>query len=201
MPFILLRPVAVTHYPSHAPRGSLHNRSILTDPYTTISITLLASSIYAVLLELGFRTFVPAFLVTHFDGIRDLSVAHLGPAGLPSLLISLLPAGLASREFLFVPSTASPPPQGSSAPTFDPATATFRDHLYENVWGWYNSRERALMVRTAMLVVMVTANTVIRVWSTIQGTDIVGATGWAGIWALGVVGVSAGFAWVEQPSG
>ncbi|KAL9619824.1 MAG: hypothetical protein Q9160_005564 [Pyrenula sp. 1 TL-2023] len=201
LPFLLLgRPTALAHYPSHAPRGSLHNRSILKDPFTTLSTTLLAAAIYAITLELSFRTFLPSFLVTHFDAIRDLGVAHRGPAGLPGLLLALIPAGYASREFLFVPSTAAPPAaedDGEGNTAFDSSTAGFVEHLYENVWGWYNSQERALMVRTVVLVTMLVGNSVVRIWSGVQGASWVGALGWASTWAVGALGVAGGFAWVE----
>lgn len=108
---------------------------------------------------------------------------------------------------MFVPSTAAPPSpsddtdedggEGKGKAKFDPQTAGFLEHLYENVWGWYSAGERALMVRTAVLVTMLLANSVVRVWSGVQGATLVGALGWAATWAVGVGGVAGGFAWVE----
>jgi hypothetical protein len=198
-PFMLMRRVAPQHAPHSAPKGTVRNRSILTDPWTTIATSLLATAIFAVLLELSFATFLPVHLITHFIGVRDLTVTHLGAAGLPSLLVALIPAGYAAREFLFVSSTGAPP--SPKEYTFDPATSDLRQHVYHNVWGWYSSRQKELISRTTLLAIMMVGETIIQTWGTIKGVEFSGATLYAVMWGIGVAVVGAVFDWVGGPSG
>lgn len=198
-PFTLLRQVSPTHALHSAPKGTVRNRPILTDPWTTVATSLLATAIFAVLLELSFATFLPVHLITHFTGVRDLTVTHLGAAGLPSLLVALVPAGYAAREFLFVSSTGVPSSPGEY--TFDPATSDLRQHLYHNAWGWYSPRQKALIGRTTLLAVMVVGETIIQTWGTIKGVEFSGATLYAALWGVGVAVVGAVFDWVGGPSG
>jgi hypothetical protein len=198
-PFMLMRRVSPTHAPQSAPKGTLRNRSILTDPWTTVATSLLATAIFAVLLELSFATFLPVHLITHFTGVRDLRVTHLGAAGLPALLVALVPAGYAAREFLFVSSTGAPPSPGEY--TFDAATSDLRQHVYHNAWGWYSSRQKELIKRTTLLAVMVVGETIIQTWGTVNGVEVWGATWYAAIWVMGVAVVGAVFDWVGGPSG
>jgi hypothetical protein len=180
------------------PKPTAPNRSITTDPFTTIATSLLATSIFAVLLELSFATFLPVHLITHFTGLRDITVAHLGSAGLPSLLGALLPAGYAARVFIFVSSTSTPPP--ASEYTFDTTRSSLGQHIYHNAWGWYSSRQKELITRTALLTAMMVGETVIHTWGTIKGVEFWGAALYAGIWAVGVAVVGAVFDWVGEPS-
>jgi hypothetical protein len=198
-PFMLLRQISPAHAPHSAPKGTVRNRSIITDPWTTIATSLLATAIYAVLLELSFATFLPVHLITHFTGVRDLTVTHLGAAGLPSLLVALIPAGYAAREFLFVSSTGTPP--SPEEYTFDPATSDLRQHVYHNAWGWYSSRQKELIRRATLLATMVVGETIIQTWGTVKGVEFWGATLYAAIWGVGVAVVGAVFDWVGGPSG
>jgi hypothetical protein len=198
-PFVLMRRVSPTHATRSAPRGTVRNRSILNDPWTTIATSLLATAIFAVLLELSFATFLPVHLITHFSGVRDLTVTHLGAAGLPSLLVALVPAGYAAREFLFVSSTGVPPSPGEY--TFEPTTSDLRQHVYHNVWGWYSSRQKELISRTILLSVMTVGESVIQTLGTIKGVEFSGATLYAAMWGAGIVVVGAVFNWVGGPSG
>jgi hypothetical protein len=198
-PFALLRDTSPTHASHSALKGTVRNRSILNDLWTTIATSLLATAIFAVLLELSFATFLPVHLITHFTGVRDLTVAHLGAAGLPSLLMALVPVGFAAREFLFVPSTGAPPSPGEY--TFEPTRSDLRQHVYHNAWGWYSSRQKELIRRTTLLAVMVMGETIIQTWGTIKGVEFSGATWYAVLWAVGVAVVGAVFDWVGSPSG
>ena len=198
VPFLLLRPISPPHHPSTAAKGTLRNRPILTDPWTTISTSLLATAIFAVLLELAFATYLPTWLITHFDYVRDLSAAHLGAAGLPTLLLSLLPAGYAAHEFLFVSSTGV---RQSPEYVFEPETAGFWEHVFHNAWGWYSNRQKDLIGRTLLLAALVQGETIIQTWGTIKGAELVGAAGYATLWGAAVCVVGAVFDWVGGPSG
>ncbi|KEF58709.1 uncharacterized protein A1O9_06635 [Exophiala aquamarina CBS 119918] len=198
-PYYFLRPLSPSHTPGSAPKSSLRNRPILTDPYTTIATSLLASAIFAVLLEASFATFLPEFLVAHFLGLRTIEAAHLGPSGLPTLLLALLPAGVAAQEYIFAPSTATPL-QSPPGIEFDPVTASFAAHVYHNAWGWYSARQKELISRTTILTVLIVAQTLLHVGGTINGVDVEGALGYASIWGSGVIMVGAVLDWVGGPS-
>ncbi|KIW88727.1 uncharacterized protein Z519_10773 [Cladophialophora bantiana CBS 173.52] len=206
LPYYFLRPLSPSHHPDSAPKSSLRNRPILTDPYTTIATSLLAAAIFAVLLEASFATFLPTWLIVYFTGLRTLEPAHLGPAGLPTLLLTLIPAGWACMEFLFAPSTAVAGVPASATtvaikgPAFDPATATFWGHVYHNAWGWYSARQKELIGRTALLTGLMFAETVLTLWGTVEGVEAEGALGYAGVWALGCVVTGAVLDWVGGPS-
>ena len=195
---MLLRPLSPVNRASTAPRGLVRNRSIITDPWTTISCSLLATAIFATLLEFSFATFLPTWLITHFDRIRDLTAAHLGASGLPLLLVSLVPAGYAAMQFIFVSSTAAPP---TSLYVFDTTDSGFIQHVYHNAWGWYTNRQKELISRTVLVAAMTVAETVIQIWGTIEGVELTGALGYAGIWGAGVLLIGAVFDWVGGPSG
>lgn len=199
LPWLLLRPVSPWHHPSAAPKSTVRNRPILTDPYTTIATSLLATAIFAVLLEASFATFLPEWLITHFRGLRTLEPAHRGASGLPALLLALVPAGVASMEFLFTPSTAAAP--GPRAATeFDSVSASFKEHVYHNLWGWYSSRQKELIARTTLLAALIVTESVVQIWGTIDGVELSGAVGYAGIWGLGVTVLGAVLDWVGGPS-
>jgi hypothetical protein len=203
LPYYFLRPLAPSHTPLSAPKSSLRNRPILTDPYTTIATSLLATAIFAVLLEAAFATYLPTWLILHFVGLRTLEPAHLGPAGLPTLLLALLPAGYAVMEFLFAPSTAAASNTitvSSHAPAFDPATATLWDHLHYNAWGWYTARQKELIRRTLFLTGLIFVETVLSSWAVIKGVELQGALRYACVWAVGSLLTGAVLDWVGGPS-
>ncbi|KAJ9609159.1 hypothetical protein H2200_006931 [Cladophialophora chaetospira] len=206
VPNYFLRPISPSHTPNSAPKSAFRNRPILTDPYTTIATSLLATAIFAVLLEGAFATYLPTWLILHFVGLRTLEPAHLGPAGLPTLLLALIPAGYAVQEYLFAPSTAAASstitvaPETTPAPAFDPATATFLDHIHFNAWGWYSSRQKELIRRTALLTTLISSETVLSTWGSVHGVEIEGAVLYAGVWATGALVTGGVLNWVGGPS-
>ena len=62
------------------------------------------------------------------------------------------------------------------------------------MWGW-SKQTKALLTQTAVLAVMVAANTAVRV-SALEGTDVVGAVGYAGVWVLAGLLSAVMFGWV-----
>jgi hypothetical protein len=156
-----------------------------------------------VLLELSFVTFLPTFLMTEFTGLPNLEAAHAGAAGLPTLLVSLLPAGWACMEFLFAPSTAATQ-QLATAPSvttqFDTVTSGFWQHAYWNAWGWYTVRQKELIWRAAIVGALVVAETVIATTFALQGVSLLGGLGYAALWATGVALLASVLDWVGGPT-
>ena len=204
-PYLVFRPVSPTHKRSSTRTSTLRmrNRSILTDPFTTLATSLLATTIFAVLLELSFATFLPKFLVAEFTGLRTLESAHAGPTGLPTLLIALLPAGWACMEFLFAPSTAATM-STSTAPIvevrFDTIRSGFLQHVYWNLWGWYSVRQKELIWRATVLGALVVLETVVFQLGVLEGVSVRGALGYAGVWGAGVAVLGGVLDWVGGPS-
>ena len=132
------------------------------------------------------------FMVTHFD-LPTVEPAH--SVSLPQLVIALAPMGWAVRGFLLAPSLGAQTRIGDAkASAFNPATATFTETLRQNVWGW-SKQTKVLLTQTAVLAAMVAANTAVQV-SALEGTDVVGAVGYAGVWVLAGLLSAVMFGWV-----
>jgi len=140
--------------------------------------------------------------VTHFDGIPDITATYAGPAGLPAMFCSLLPAGYAARDLLFLNSAGWLPELESSR---DESSNNSNEYLvtslYCQTWGRLGAKTRILLLRTITLASMMVLNTIVRVWGTIKGVDIVGATGWGSIWAVAALVVGLTFGWIEAVDG
>jgi hypothetical protein len=196
LPFRLLRPLSTIHTPSSSP-----TRTIIDDMTVRLWTTLLATSIYGSIFYISYRTFLPSFLITHFEGLVTLSTAY--ETSLPILLASMVPVGYAVREFIFSPSTAAAAAAESAAsgkssassPAFNPVTATLGETVLHNVWG-YNRHTKVTLQRTATLVGLVLGNTWLQGTLTVAGIDPVGAAGWAGLWAGAGLASGAVFWWV-----
>ncbi|OJJ39214.1 hypothetical protein ASPWEDRAFT_362213 [Aspergillus wentii DTO 134E9] len=202
-PFVLLRQPTSVHDLSHAPSGTVSNRSILDDRATTIYTTVAATSIFAVVLYSSYATWLPAWLVVHFENIPDISVAHAGPAGLPVLFLTLLPAGWAARDYLFVSSTGA-----ANIPETKPEESPADRHgeylacaIYRRTWGSLSRKSRVLLSRTFNLASLVHLNTIVQVAGTMQGVDFVGASRLGLMWAAAILITGATFGWIEAVDG
>lgn len=198
IPFRLLRPVLATHA-SDAPKGTVSNRSIINDLPVQLYTTVLAAGVYAVVVFTSFLSWLPVHLVTHFDGIRDISAAH--NSQLPTLILFLLPVGIAAKSFLFTPATGAKPDLGDMVQmAFNPETASLGETIRYNVWG-YSKRTRTMIKRSATLAALCFVNTTLQVAATIAGAEAVGAAGWAGVWSTAALLTGATFWWVGHVDG
>lgn len=224
LPFYLLRPLSAPH--STPALGNvkqrtytglhLRNRIIISDTTTTLALVLLAAIVFASTLQFCLLRFLPRFFILHFAGLRDLSWAYTVAETWPRLLVWLLPAGLASVQFLFRPSEGAVPqtptlaPEASGANSvplhrypsghFDPVTAGFWQHVYHNVWGWYGTRQRELIGRTITLGFLLVAETTVSIFCSMAGVEWIGAAGYAGVWYAGVVLLGTMLYWIGAPS-
>ncbi|KAI9703610.1 MAG: hypothetical protein M1836_007380 [Candelina mexicana] len=193
IPFRLLRPLSPTHN-IEAPKAAVSNRAIINDLPVRTYTTLLAAGIYSVVVYGSYYSWLPVYLVTHFDGMRDISAAH--SAALPYLLASFVPVGYAAREFLFTPSTGSQSNRGDAVSSaFNPESATLGETVKHNLWD-YPKRTQVIIGRTATLVAVTGFNTWIRTYASIEGSEIYGAAGWAGVWAAGAATTGVALWWV-----
>lgn len=196
LPFNLLRPLTAAHSAT-APVRSIANRSIISDAGVQIYTSFFGAGVYTVILALTFNTFLPAYLVTHFDALTSVAITH-DSAMIPKLFFAFLPLGFAAKVFLFTPSTSAKSDSADKRrKSFVPAAATLSETLEHNVWG-YSKRVRVLMGRTGFLVTYATINTFLQCYLTIEGAEFWGAAAWAAVWAAASAGVGAAYWWVAN---
>ncbi|KAJ5692794.1 hypothetical protein N7462_002217 [Penicillium macrosclerotiorum] len=200
IPFAFLRRSASVHDLSHTPSDAIVNRGILQDRLTTIYTSLAATSIYSVILYASYASWLPAQLVVHFESIPDISAAHAGPAGLPALFLSLVPAGYAVRDFLFVSSTGRSTAKEAKQPASREGEYLIVA-IYRKTWCQLSMKTRILVSRTLILATAVLLNTTVQVAGTIQSVSVEGASTWGAIWAVATLATGATFGWIEAVDG
>ncbi|KAI1413694.1 hypothetical protein F5Y13DRAFT_27788 [Hypoxylon sp. FL1857] len=189
LPFRLLRPLSTAHAdPSHAP-----NADIVTDRPIELLTTLLAGAIYSVTLFFAYATYLPSYLVVHFTSLPSIASAH--EATYVGLLPVTLVLGFAARAFVFTPAEATPttPKAEDAGDKFDPASATLKETVRWNFWGW-TPPTKVVICRTALLVLVTGANTFLQTRLTIEGVETPGALAWSSVWVLAaaVTGLALG---------
>jgi hypothetical protein len=199
LPFVLLRRPSSVHDLSHVTAGAIPNRAILQDKITTIFTTLMAASVFSVVLYASYATWLPAQLVVHFEGLPDISAAHAGPAGLPVLFLTLIPAGWAARDFLFVSSTGYSANVDQSSATCEGGSLLAT--IYRATWGKLSTKTRVLISRSSILAISVLLNTIVQLAGTIRDVSVEGAATWGAVWATASLITGATFGWIEAVDG
>ncbi|KAK3654391.1 hypothetical protein LTR56_004021 [Elasticomyces elasticus] len=198
IPFALLRPLNHAHE-----HGKDPNQQVANDRLIFALVGMLGASIYSIVIYTSLYTWLPVYLITHFDTIRSVQRAH--DASVPLLLLSFIPLGWATSQFLFTPSIGSRGNPGLTDPKiypektdFDPETATFGETLAFNLGfkGGFTKRAEVLVKRSAVLIVCSVANTFTRTLLTVDGTEPFGAAGWAGVWGLAALLTSVAYGFV-----
>ncbi|KAL8729710.1 MAG: hypothetical protein Q9166_004538 [cf. Caloplaca sp. 2 TL-2023] len=198
LPFSLLRDSSPVHQ-SEASKSEVANRLILNDLHIKFTTSFLAAAVYGLVIYGSFRSWLPGFLIVHFEGLKDLSGAY--DAALPGVTIGFLISGYAAQSFLFAPALgAKPDVHDLQMAEFDPESATLGQTIWYNVWG-YSKRSRTLIKRTATLVLVSAMQTGLRTFITVEGVEVVGAAGWAAIWASAATLVGGVFWWVGDVDG
>lgn len=194
IPTYLLRPRSIMHRPS----APLRNRFLLNSVQVQVSSSLLAIVVYVCVLWIGLQTgFMNRFLVTHFD-IPTLFFAYEETA--VSLLAKVFIVGITAKSFLLNPSFAAQSLPGNVTPEeqFNPSTATLDQTIKANILP-VEKRKRALAQQTIILNTMVFTSTVQRAM-TLNGTELFGAAGYAGVWILANSILAVWYAWVGDTS-
>ena len=193
VPFYTLK-VSSSIHSIKTPKGVAANRSVINDFGVQASTSLFASGIYAVVVFLSYTTWLPIHLVVHFEGLRDISLAH--NSNFPYLIASFLPIGFAAKVFLFTPSEAAKPDAyEKDIAKFNPETATLSETLVFNLYG-FSKRARTLMQRTITLAIVGGLHTWLRTFITVEGAELVGAAGWSGVWSLAGLLTGLMYGWV-----
>lgn len=201
IPFAFFRSV------NHARKGGevkTANQAVVQDRGVQYLIAAFGASIYALVIYGAFTTWLPKYMIIHFDGLRSLERAH--NTGILLLLALFGPLGYAATQFIFVPAVGSASNPGITDPAlapqkvpFNPQTATFGQTLAWNLGLGENAlthRGEILLKRTATLAASSFISSFVRTYVVIDGTEFLGALGWASVWgsAAGLVGLA--YAWV-----
>lgn len=194
VPFFLLRPLSPHNAVIVRKDNPTPNASLASNIPIRLYVTLFAAAVYAVTVYTSLFTWLPVYLVTHFDSIRTLEYAH--SASLPVLLLAFIPLGYAAKDFLFTASIASARSQFDYQP-FNPESASLAETLAWNVGlsGW-GPREDVILKRTALLVFMTLTSSFAKIFGTVEGAEEWGALGWGSVWASASLLTGIGFAWV-----
>lgn len=198
VPFILFQRQTTTTIPSKSSSNRKSNHDLIQDGQTMLFLSMAGSSIFAVFVYLSFSTWIPKFLVVHFDEIPDIRTVYAGAAGFPIWIITLLPAGYATYNLLFVGST-SWSFDGKEKHSFqgDNEGECLITPPYKRVWRKLFPTSGSLIIRTLTLATMTFLNTLVQLAGTIRGVDLVGASGWGAIWGAATLSIGAYFAWVD----
>lgn len=193
LPVLLLRPLSPLHPTLLTPPSPDRTTSLTT---TALS-TLLHALPYTLLTISGL---LPTFLATHLSGLKTFEIAHA--SNLPGIAFLLLPLGLASARF-FLPAAASAFSQAESttytiSSDFDPITASLSQTLHRNILFhlYLPARAREVLRRTVVAAGLVVGSGAFWAWVEVEGTEGVGAMGWAGVWGVGVVLCGGVLGWV-----
>ncbi|OTB08348.1 hypothetical protein M426DRAFT_7670 [Hypoxylon sp. CI-4A] len=177
VPFRLLRPLSIAHAdPYHVP-----NAAIVTDRPIALLTTLLAGAIYSVTLFFAYATYLPSYLVVYFTSLPSIESAH--EATYVGLLPVTLVLGFAARAFIFTPAEASADPTKKEVDDFDPASATLKETVRWNFWGW-SLPTKVVIQRTVLLMLVSGADTFLQARFTLQGVENPGAAAWSSVWVL-----------------
>ena len=203
-PFALFRPSTLA-----ADKGTIMNpNQVVARDWQIDALTaVLAATIYAVTFFLTYFFNLGTFLIIHFERIPSLERAH--DASIPQLMQVFAVSGICAMLFLFRPAVAAagraaltePKARPRRAKRFNPETATLGETFAHNL-GYGESglspRAQVLVTRTAVLAVGTLTNAFVRVFGTVQGTDVVGSLGYAGLWTAAHVGVGVAYAWLSN---
>lgn len=199
VPFALLRPLRRVHELNTPKTG---NQALATDWQIMVLTAALAATLYAVTFYLSYYANLSVFLITHFDNIPTMQARD---SSIPQLVQLFVVTGIAAMLFLFRPTIAAagrpgltePKPRSRKVKKFNPETATLGETFAYNLGygesGW-SRRAQVIAKRTLVLVACTFANTFVRVFGTVEGADVVGALGYAGIWAGANVVVGIAYA-------
>lgn len=202
IPFKYLRKPASVHDLSHAPSTAVANGEILQDRLTTIYTSFAATSIFSVIIYVCYSSWLPSQLVVHFESIPDITAAKAGPAGLPGLYLTLIPAGFAVRDFLFVSSAGrSIRADGESVEPVSREGEYLITDVYRKTWGRLSVKTQVLVSRTFILAAAVLINSTVQISGTIRDVSIQGAALWGAVWAFATLMAGSIFGWIEAVEG
>lgn len=201
IPFALTRPLIHAHADDTVKDA---NQEVAQDITNWALLALFGSTVYAIVIYASLQSWLPVYIVTHFDGVRSMQAAH--DAKIPALVATLVPVGLATAQFLFTPAVGSRGNPGLTDPQFSTVKAVrfeAEEASLAETLAWnlgfgaegLSKRAEILAKRTGVLIAASVVNTFVRTVMTVEGTQMVGTLGWSLVWgvAAGVTGLAYGW--------
>lgn len=170
-------------------------KELAVDKTIQLYMTVFAASIYTLIVYLSLRSWLPVYMLNHFDEIPSLERVH--NAVFPLVLVASIPIGTAAKDFLFTTSIVYARASAADRKQFDPRTASLTDTLMWNVGvGQYSTREAVLIRRTILLVVFSSAHAFVKIFGTVEGATWYGAAGWSALWSIAAMATGYGFLYI-----
>lgn len=201
IPFALLRSL------DYARKGGdlrSDNQIVAQDRGVQYLTAAFGAAVYAIVVYGSFGTWLPTYMIIHFDGLRSLDRAH--NTGILLLLALFGPLGYAATQFIFVPAIGSAENPGITDHTlkpriipFNPQTATLGQTIAYNLGfsgAGLTPRGEILFKRTVILAASSFVSTFVRSYVTVEGTELFGALGWAAVWGSAAALVGVAYGWV-----
>lgn len=203
LPFILLQSHVTSTDDDLLTQAS--SKAIAHDYSLLALVSTLSAIVFGGTLYLSFLTWLPTHMISHFNNLRSLDGVH--NATIWTLAALFVPAGLSAMHFLFIPTVTASNALLTAldaitedAP-FDPETATLAQTIAYNLGiskEGLSPKTEVLIKRTAALALGSGINTFVRVFGTVEGAEVSGAIGWAGLWASAVTAVGFALHWVAE---
>jgi hypothetical protein len=198
VPFYFFRQLSPANS-SHAPKSAVANRPVVKDKGVQIFTALAAAGVYSLIIYGSFRSWLPVFLITHFEGLRDLEGIHEAVFGV--IVLGCIFNGIAAMSFIFTPSMAAKPDtHDAKNAAFNPATASFGETVSYNIWG-HSKRTRTLAKRTLAVIVASGGHTLLQTSLVLEGAEATGAAGWATMWASAAAVTGMLYWWIGNAEG
>ena len=198
LPFYLLRQLSPPNN-SHAPRSAVANQPVVSDVGARWFTAFAAAGLYGVVVYGSVRTWLPIFLITHFDGLRSLERVHEAIFGV--IAISCVFTGYSAMTFIFAPSLgARPNSRDARMAAFNPATASFGETVWYNIWG-HSKRTRTLIKRTFAAILASSGYSLLQTSLVVEGVEVTGAAGWAALWAVAHFSTGILLWWIGDAKG
>ncbi|KAM3438463.1 hypothetical protein MY4824_003243 [Beauveria thailandica] len=185
--FALARPLGSLRFAG----PKLYNKDLVSVPFQLL-IAVLATSVYASVVSLALRFFLPRIFVLNFRGIPTVEPAYA--ASFLALLPTAAFFGVAASQFLFAPYvTTGKSKEDDRIRQFDPVQASLGETVWWNFWG-YTLRSRIVITRTAIVAGMTAVSTYLACAVAIDGISRFGAVMYALVWAFatGSAGLALG---------
>ncbi|KJZ71784.1 hypothetical protein HIM_08804 [Hirsutella minnesotensis 3608] len=185
VPFAILRPLSNIHRPS----AKVPNRELI-DLSLQMCTTAMSTGIYTVILVLSLRFLLPRILILHFSGLPTLEPAYT--ASYSAVLPATAIFGAAASAFIFAPfATTGKSAEDEAASQFDPVTASLKETVRWNVWG-YTTKTKVIVRRTAAVMLLTGVNTYLACTKTMYGVESCGAIWYAAVWVVAALFTGVG---------
>ncbi|KAI6246400.1 hypothetical protein HI914_05333 [Erysiphe necator] len=168
--FSLVRPLStIRTFSSRRASPQVANREVLASITIQVYTILLAASVFAITVFTAYQTYLPNYLIKHFENLPRISAVH------SPFYVTLFPAtivmGLAIKIFIFTPAVAI---SSKKEDIFNAELASLWETFLYNIWG-FHARTKLIIKRTMILMIMSGVSTFLQTFMTIDGVEFIGS--------------------------